>query len=212
MSDLIRIVAAVCVGFAVAYATIVLAVYFRRRTSEGRMKWHVLLLAASWILFAMTVAAEVLLRMGETIVFRTPTALAGSILAIVGLHIFMHRMHDPIAEQLAQAGPWLLVDLVTHEILGAAQLVELLFGYERGELTGMHVHDLVPDRLRIRHREYVTEYAKNPRSRRMGAAIPILTGLRKNGSEFTVAIVLHPLHVGGRNCAVATVLDASVPR
>src|SRR5215469_9172487 len=67
-----------------------------------------------------------------------------------------------------------------------------LFGYSRTEFGAMKVDDLVPDRFRRRHPGHRENYNAHPRTRQMGAALN-LYGLRKDGSEFPVDIMLKPL-------------------
>jgi formate hydrogenlyase transcriptional activator len=66
------------------------------------------------------------------------------------------------------------------------------FGYSHEELIGMKVETLVPVRLRGRHQSHRENYHADPRERQMGAAIE-LSGLRKDGTEFPVDIMLKPM-------------------
>jgi PAS domain S-box-containing protein len=67
-----------------------------------------------------------------------------------------------------------------------------LFGYTPAELTGQPIENLVPERFRGRHPSHRENYNAHPRTRQMGAAMNLL-GLRKDGSEFPVDIMLKPL-------------------
>ena len=66
------------------------------------------------------------------------------------------------------------------------------FGYTREELVGMKVEELVPKRLRGAHPSHRENYQAHPRERQMGAAME-LSGLRKDGTEFPVDIMLKPM-------------------
>jgi len=66
------------------------------------------------------------------------------------------------------------------------------FGYTLEELIGMKVEKLVPERLRDRHPSHRENYHAHPRERQMGAAMELF-GLRKDGTEFPVDIMLKPM-------------------
>jgi formate hydrogenlyase transcriptional activator len=67
-----------------------------------------------------------------------------------------------------------------------------LFGYTRDEFIGMSVETLVPGRFRGRHLSHRENYTAHPRARQMGAGLN-LYGLRKDGTEFPVDIMLKPM-------------------
>jgi formate hydrogenlyase transcriptional activator len=67
-----------------------------------------------------------------------------------------------------------------------------LFGYTADELAGMSVEALVPERFRDRHPNHRQNYNAHPHARAMGAALN-LRGLRRDGTEFPVDIMLKPM-------------------
>ena len=83
-----------------------------------------------------------------------------------------------------------------------------LFGYTRTEFAGMHVEDLVPERFRGRHPSHRENYNAHPRARQMGAAMNLF-GLRKDGSEFPVDIMLKPMHTINGVVTLSFVRDAT---
>lgn len=87
----------------------------------------------------------------------------------------------------------ILVTDATGAIRNANPRATELFGYTRTEFTRMRVEDLVPERFRPQHPSHRENYGAHPRVRQMGAALN-LSGLRKDGSEFPVDIMLKPLH------------------
>jgi formate hydrogenlyase transcriptional activator len=86
--------------------------------------------------------------------------------------------------------------------------VERLFGYDRKELIGRPVETLVPERFRSLHPKYRSDYAAQPHIRPMGAGLD-LCGLRKDGSEFPVDIMLSPIETNGESFVVAVVRDVT---
>lgn len=88
---------------------------------------------------------------------------------------------------------------------------EEIFGYDAGELAGRAVEDLVPARLRDRHRDERGGFDAAPRVRPMGSG-PKLTGIRKAGEEIPVEIGLSPIVTGGERLILTTVADMSERR
>ncbi|HVZ82633.1 MAG TPA: sigma 54-interacting transcriptional regulator [Terracidiphilus sp.] len=77
-------------------------------------------------------------------------------------------------------------------IQGANPRAAELFGYTHTELIGMPVDRLVPQRFRDRHPSHRERFHAQPRARQMGAALNLFA-LRKDGSEFSVDIMLKPI-------------------
>jgi PAS domain S-box-containing protein len=110
-------------------------------------------------------------------------------------------------EGLFEAAPDAIV-LVDNEgrILRVNRQTELMFGYSRGELLGKQVEALLSPRFRERHVEHRSTYLAEPRLRSMGAGLE-LYGLRKDGSEFPVDIVLSPLQTDDQLFVVCVIRD-----
>ena len=110
-------------------------------------------------------------------------------------------------EGLFEAAPDAIV-LVDDEgcILRVNRQAELMFGYGREELLDQPVEVLLPPRFRGRHVAHRSVYLAEPRLRSMGAGLE-LYGLRKDGSEFPVDIVLSPLQAGDRTFVVSVIRD-----
>jgi two-component system sensor kinase FixL len=85
---------------------------------------------------------------------------------------------------------------------------ERLFGWPRAELVGQPVEMLLPARFRAMHQLHRTGYHTAPRTRPMGLGLD-LSGLRKDGAEFSAEISLAPLTVDGRSCVMAAVRDVT---
>ncbi len=69
---------------------------------------------------------------------------------------------------------------------------QALFGYDRDELIGQKVEMLVPESFRQQHHYHRDNFARAPKTRRMGADLD-LYGRCRNGSEFPVEISLSPI-------------------
>jgi PAS domain S-box-containing protein len=116
-------------------------------------------------------------------------------------------LRDDIVWSLVDAAPdGIVMADEGGNILLVNRQTETQFGYDRGELLGRSVDDLIPERFRQVHRAHRTRYRAEPRMRPMGAGIALF-GRRKDGSEFPLEISLSPLTVDDRLMVVAAVRD-----
>lgn len=81
-----------------------------------------------------------------------------------------------------------------------------LFGYNRAELHGMMVEELVPQPYRKNHVNHRTDYVKNPEPRKMGHGRDLM-GLRKDGAIFPVEVSLTHTHYEDRQLIIAFIID-----
>ncbi|MGH8742949.1 MAG: PAS domain S-box protein, partial [Burkholderiales bacterium] len=86
--------------------------------------------------------------------------------------------------------------------------VQAIFGHSREDLIGEPVEILLPERYRGKHVSHRMSYAAQPRSRAMGAGLELF-GMRKDGSEFPVDIMLSPLRTSRGNLITAVIRDIS---
>ncbi len=100
--------------------------------------------------------------------------------------------------------------LVSEEgrILRLNQEMEKLFGYSREELLGQPLESLLPERYRAGHRGHREAYIRNARTRPMGVGLE-LYGLRKDGREFPVDILLSPLRTRRGMLTICVVRDVT---
>lgn len=92
-------------------------------------------------------------------------------------------------------------------IVLANPALERLFGYDHDALLGEPIEVLVPARFVHAHGGQRTEYFKQPRARSMGSGAA-LSGLHRDGREFSIEVSLSPLHTGqGLPLAMATIHD-----
>jgi PAS domain S-box-containing protein len=114
---------------------------------------------------------------------------------------------DDVVWGLVDAAPdgIVMVDRAGQIVLVNRQTEEL-FGYDRGELLGRSVEELIPERFRTMHRAHRTRFVVEPQTRPMGAGIE-LVARRHDGEEFRAEISLSPLLVGAELYVVAAVRD-----
>ncbi|MEX1008589.1 MAG: PAS domain S-box protein [Acidimicrobiia bacterium] len=119
------------------------------------------------------------------------------------------RLGDEVAWSLVDAAPdGIVITDRSGRILVVNRQTEALFGYDRSELLGASVDELLPQRFRAIHRAHRTRYRAEPRTRLMGAGISLL-GRRKDGTEFPVEISLSPVTANDQAMVVAAVRDVS---
>ncbi|MGA9587007.1 MAG: sigma 54-interacting transcriptional regulator [Terracidiphilus sp.] len=83
-----------------------------------------------------------------------------------------------------------------------------VFGHTQAELIGQPIENLVPGRFRLHHPAHRENYHAHPRARQMGAAMNLF-GLRKDGSEFPVDIMLKPLQTPAGTAVLSIVRDVT---
>jgi formate hydrogenlyase transcriptional activator len=93
-------------------------------------------------------------------------------------------------------------------ILEANARIDKLFGYKREELIGQSVEVLIPERFRRVHPDHRAKYAVQPRMRAMGVGLE-LYGLRKDGTEFPVDIMLGPIETQSGRIVLSVIRDLS---
>lgn len=96
-------------------------------------------------------------------------------------------------------------------IVRVNRATEATFGYDRDELIGKPIEQLIPDRYRTRHYGHRAGYAARPRVRAMGAGLNLFAQ-RKDGSEFPVDIMLGPLDTALGPLVLSVVHDMSAAK
>lgn len=94
------------------------------------------------------------------------------------------------------------------EIVYANRKLQELFGYDRDELMGMAVEQLMPERFHAEHVQHRAHYSERPHPRPMGSGMD-LAARRKDGSEFPIEAGLSFLRSGGRALTLSSIVDIS---
>lgn len=94
-------------------------------------------------------------------------------------------------------------------ILNANPQLLRLFGYSRKDLLGKPVEILIPERFRSKHTKLRQEYSREPSVRPMGTGLE-LYGRKKDGTEFSVDVMLSPVEIGEERFVVSVIRDISV--
>jgi len=96
-------------------------------------------------------------------------------------------------------------------IRGANPRAAELFGHTQEELLGQPIENLVPPRFRRNHPSHRENYNAHPRARQMGANLNLF-GLRKDGTEFPVDIMLKPVETPSGRVVLSIVRDVTEQR
>lgn len=125
------------------------------------------------------------------------------------LDITDRRRAEERVEALLDAAPDALLVVDAAGKIGLVnQQAVTLFGYDRDELVGRAVEDLVPKRVRQDHVEHRRGYMEDPQRRPMGVGLD-LEAVRKDGSAFPVEISLSPIETDEGTQVIAAVRDMS---
>lgn len=119
---------------------------------------------------------------------------------------------SPYWEALEEITAAIVADVETGVIEFSTQCAERLFGYNsRGELDGMSVESLMPERFREKHLELRQSFMTDDSPRTMGYRGVQLFGLKRDGTEIPLAIGLSSMKskIDGRKKAVLSLLDMS---
>jgi PAS domain S-box-containing protein len=83
---------------------------------------------------------------------------------------------------------------------------EKMFGWNRAEITGQPIENLVPARYHGRHEHHRSSYFADMRVRPMGTGLELF-GLQRDGNEIPVEISLSPLETDEGLFAIAAIRD-----
>lgn len=142
---------------------------------------------------------------------RKPIRVIGTaqdITEVIGAERAMTRTERQYRTLLESAAQGVLTTDARGKITFANERLYEIFGYEKGELLGRSVEELIPIRLRRLHRRERTGYQKAPKRRTIGGGRELLA-LRKSGEEVLVEISLSPVATEEGVITMALVADIS---
>ena len=109
--------------------------------------------------------------------------------------------------QVVEASPnALLVIAQTGLIEMVNAQAEVLFGYPSGELLGLPVDMLTPERFRQQRAERRSAFLADPKPQPMGSAGSMI-GLRKDGGEFPIEIGISPIETDEGVMVLSVIVD-----
>lgn len=114
--------------------------------------------------------------------------------------------HDTFMQIFQSSAEGIIIVDQDGTIILANPVSERMFGYREGELNGVHLGELLPERLREKHAHYRADYFKNPSPRRMGVGRDLLAS-RKDGTEFPVEVSLSYVKLEDRLIVIAFIID-----
>jgi len=88
---------------------------------------------------------------------------------------------------------------------------EKIFSYDKGELTGKELIDLIPEEYKERHREGFERFVSTGEARIQGSAVEA-EGLRKNGAVFPIELTVNHFVTDGKTFLTGTIRDITERR
>src|SRR5438067_1319231 len=130
-----------------------------------------------------------------------------------GIAVLIDKENESIAAQrlseFLEAAPDAILEVDTKgQLTRVNAAAERLFGYDRIELIGKPLDELLPEGLREIHARHRADYYARPVTRPMGTGLE-LSAQRKDGTVVPVEISLSPVHVEDGLRVAAIVRDVT---
>ena len=120
-------------------------------------------------------------------------------------------MNERLTAMFRNATEGIIISNTFGEIVMINPHAELMFGYEKGELSGQQIEQLVPDRFSRKHVNHRQNYYSEQESRPMGYGIT-LYGKRKDQSELPVEISLSTFKINNELYIISFIIDITERR
>lgn len=142
----------------------------------------------------------------DKLLFRTMSARATAVIVQAQLTTTL-RDSEELFRLAVEAAPTAMVIVDSSGRINRVNtLSERMLGYDRQELIGRSVEELVPARFRAQHQEYRADFFAHLSRRPMGAGRNLFAR-RKDGSEVPVEIGLSPFQSRGDVFVLAAITD-----
>ncbi|NQV55607.1 MAG: PAS domain S-box protein, partial [Rhodospirillales bacterium] len=132
----------------------------------------------------------------------TGTDITGQVLALSE----MERGEEEFRALLDSAPDSMVITDADGAIVHINGQTEAMFGYDRDELLGKPIEELVPERFRNRHIGHHANFISEPTIRSMGTGTELF-GRSKDGREIPVEISLSAIRTSKRRLVAAAVRD-----
>jgi len=96
-----------------------------------------------------------------------------------------------------------------HNIILFNQGAEKIFGFNKGDMIGKHIDELLPDNLKDNHSKYIDEFSSSKDNARLMLSRNTLFGIRKNGQSFPMEASISRLKINNRFIFTAIIRDTS---
>lgn len=96
-----------------------------------------------------------------------------------------------------------------HKIRLINQAAKKMFAAEGDELIGLPIDTLIPPRYRERHPEFVESFKRSPVMSRPMQERAMVTGLRRDGTEFPIEITIAKIKIGDETEMTAVIRDVT---
>lgn len=119
------------------------------------------------------------------------------------------RQPEGVLSSVIEASPigMMLVDEHLRIVFANHKLMKI-FGHEADELAQLSVEDLMPERFRAAHPNYMRDYFNGASPRAMAHNME-LKGLTRDGGEIDLEIGLSPVELEGRLLVLASIIDVT---
>jgi two-component system sensor kinase FixL len=119
------------------------------------------------------------------------------------------RRSEAKFKSLFEGSPDAIIVVDSEGVIRSVNLqAEKLFGYSRDQLLDQHIEKLLPARLRHRHAAIHSSYLADPQTRLMNGGSD-LSGLRSDGMEFPVNVMLSPLGTEDGTMVLSVIRDTT---
>ncbi|MFX0557901.1 PAS domain-containing sensor histidine kinase [Maribacter sp. CXY002] len=121
------------------------------------------------------------------------------------MHVFQKNSNifNLLSEGISEG---IIVVNIDQTIVATNSSAEEMFGYEKDELIGQSLEQLIPNRFHNKHDHHVQEFINKSEKRTMGQGLELF-GIKKNGEEFPLEAGLNPFELYGNTYVMALTID-----